>query len=361
VPPTVRKLEAEAGDAGHTVQRFVHERLEVSNAEAKGLIASGCVRRNGRPVAKPDERLTPGDRVEVSAEKDRRYASAAHTTRAGDGWTVVHEDDDFLVVEKDPGVLTVPAAVPAGDSLEERLLDSYRKRGHRKPALHVVHRIDRYTSGLVVFARHHPAAQELKRQFLERSPERVYLAVAEGKVAAESGRLVHALAENPKSLKVYVPLKPSDGREAVSRYRVIERLPHATVLEVALETGRRNQIRVQFAAIGHPLVGDLAYGHPSPWIGRVALHAQRLAFTTPRGRKRVSFEAPVPADMKKLLTKLRAGALPATPGAPEGSVREEDEHARVREEVVRPAKGRDLRVAKEPEKRHARKVARQRR
>jgi 23S rRNA pseudouridine1911/1915/1917 synthase len=283
----------------------------------------------------------------------RRYAPAAHAARGGPGWRVVHEDDDVVVVDKDAGILTVPASAPAADSLEELLLASYRKRGHKRPALHVVHRIDKFTSGLVVFARHHPAAQELKRQFLERRPQRIYAAIAEGHIVPERGRLVHALAEHPKSLKVHVVALRSEGREASLRYRVVERMPHADLLEVTLETGRRNQIRVQLAAEGHPVVGDLAYGRPSRWIGRAALHAHRLEFESPRGRKRMAFESPVPADFRRLLTKLRAGAEP--------SVREEDEHAGVREQVVRPAQRRDLRVAKKPEQRHVRKVPSKRR
>jgi 23S rRNA pseudouridine1911/1915/1917 synthase len=247
-----------------------------------------------------------------------------------------------------------------GDSLEEMLLAAYKKRGHKKPTLYVVHRIDRFTSGLVVFARNHPAAMELRRQFKERTPERIYLAVAAGKVEPDRGRLVHALGENPKSLKVHVVAKESEGRAASLRYRVLERFPHATLLEVTLETGRRNQIRVQFAATGHPIVGDFSYGQPSPLISRVALHAHRLAFDTPRGRKRLRFESPVPADIKKLIARLKAGAVAVAPEAP-ALVGNEDENPRVREQVVRGAQRGNLRIAGKPEKRNAGKVARQRR
>ncbi len=358
---TVRTVEAGAQDAGRTVQRLMHERLGVSNAEAKGLIASGCVARNRRTVTKPDERVGAGDRVEVAAEAGRKYSTAAHAPRGGAGWRVVHEDDDLIVVDKEPGLLTVPTGAPVGDSLEELLLASYRKRGHKKPALHVVHRIDRFTSGLVVFARNHPAAMELRRQFKERTPERIYLAVAEGKVEPDRGRLTHALSEHPKSLKIHVVAKASEGRLASMRYRVLERFAHATLLEVTLETGRRNQIRVQLAAEGHPVVGDFSYGRPSLLIARVALHAHRLAFDTPRGRKHVQFESPAPADLKRLLTKLKGGAtVAAEPGTP-ALVGKEDEHAGVREQVVRAPKRGDLRVARKPEQRHAGKVPRQRR
>src|SRR5260221_4528067 len=207
----------------------MHEHLGVSNAEAKGLIVSGCVARNRRTVVKSDERIVAGDRVEVAAQDGRNYRSVPKAARGGDGWRVIHEDDDLVVVDKHAGVLTVPTAVPVGDSLEEMLLAAYRKRGHKKPTLHVVHRIDRFTSGLVVFARHHPAAMELRRQFKERTPERIYLAVAEGRVEPDRGRLTHALGENPKSLKVHVVAKESDGRAASLTYRVLERFPHATL------------------------------------------------------------------------------------------------------------------------------------
>jgi 23S rRNA pseudouridine1911/1915/1917 synthase len=361
VAPTVRTVEAGASDAGRTVQRLMHEHLGVSHAEAKGLIASGCVARNRRTVTKPDERVGAGDRVEVAAEAGRKYSRAGHAPRGGEGWRVVHEDDDLIVVDKDAGLLTVPTAAPVGDSLEELLLASYRKRGHKKPALHVVHRIDRFTSGLVVFARSHPAAMELRRQFKERTPERIYLAVAEGKVEPDRGRLTHSLGENPKSLKIHVVAKESEGRPASLRYRVLERFPHATLLEVQLETGRRNQIRVQLAAERHPIVGDFSYGHPSPLIPRVALHALRLGFESPRGRKRLQFESPVPPDFARLLKKLKGGASVAPPPEAAALLGKEDEHAGVRKQVVRAPKRGELRIAREPQKRHARKVPRKRR
>jgi len=355
VTRSMRTIEAAADDAGRTVQRLMHDHLGVSNAEAKGLIASGCVALNRRTVTKPDERVVAGDRVVVAAEKDRSYRSVSTAPRGGDGWRVVHEDDDLVVVDKDAGVLTVPTVTPVGDSLEEMLLAAYRKRGHKKPALYVVHRIDRFTSGLVVFARNHPAAMELRRQFKERTPERIYLAAACGKVEPEHGRLTHALGENLKSLKVHVVANASEGRPASLRYRVLERFPHATLLEVTLETGRRNQIRVQFAADGHSIVGDLAYGHPSELIPRVALHAHRLGFDTPRGRKPLQFESPVPADIKRLITKLRGGASVAPPPDEPGAAGKDDQHPRVPRPAARSAKRGALRLARKPEKGNARK------
>jgi 23S rRNA pseudouridine1911/1915/1917 synthase len=299
-----RHVDAKEADAGHTVQRILHDRLGISNAEAKGLIASGCVRRNGRACARPDERVAAGDAIEVHAVAGKRYTKADRKVHGGEGYRVLHEDDDLVVVDKDAGIVTIPAGAAAGDSLHERLLADYRKRGHKRPQLFVVHRIDRFTSGLVVFARTHPAYLELKAQFKARTPERIYLAIAKGTVEPERGRLVHALAEHEKSLKVHVVPK---GRLATLSYRVLERFPEATLLEVRLETGRRNQIRVQFAAGGHALIGDVTYGEPSPLLPRVALHAHRLGLTAPRRPQRVRFESPLPEDLRRLLKRLRAG------------------------------------------------------
>ena len=301
-----RTLKARAEDQGRTVQRLLHDQLGISNAEAKGLIASSCVRLSGDVVRKPDERVDAGDVVEIAAEPGRKYAGTEQRIREGDGYRVVHEDDDLVVVDKEAGIVTVPAGPSAGESLQERLLLAYKRRGHKRPHLHVVHRIDRFTSGLVVFARSHPAYVDLKSQFKARTPERVYLAVASGEVQPDRGRLVHSLAENEKSLKVYAVAKGSAGKLATLSYRVLERFAQATLLEVRLETGRRNQIRVQLAETGHPLVGDVTYGEPSPLLPRVALHAHRLALVAPRGGKRLRLESPLPEDMRRLLRRLRA-------------------------------------------------------
>ena len=302
-----RKVEVGDDDAGRTVQRLLHDHLGISNAEAKGLIASGCVKRNGRLAPRVDERVDRGDVVEVVALAGKKYAGSDRKTRAAEGYRVLHEDDDLVIVEKDAGIVTVPAGAAAGDSLHELLLESYRKRGHKRPQLHVVHRIDRFTSGLVVFARTHPAYLELKAQFKARTPERIYLAIAEGSVEPERGRLVHSLAEHAKSLKVHVVPGGQGGRLASLSYRVLERFDAATLLEVRLETGRRNQIRVQLAASGHPLIGDVSYGQPSALLPRVALHAHRLTLTAPRRPKKLRFESPLPEDLRRLLRVLRAG------------------------------------------------------
>jgi 23S rRNA pseudouridine1911/1915/1917 synthase len=162
----------------------------------------------------------------------------------------------------------------------------------------------------VLFARTAAAAAVLKDQFARRQARREYLAVCEGIPRAHSGRLESLLVEDPKSLKVSETKDRKRGRRAACSYRIEERLTSAALLRVTLETGRRNQIRVQLAAIDHPLIGDRTYGTQSPLISRVALHAARLGFAHPHTGRAVSLESPLPADMTRLLRRLRQMKLP---------------------------------------------------
>jgi len=296
--------------AGHTVQRVLHDQGSFTHRDARGLIASGCVSRNAKAVSKVDERCAPGDRLEVAFEAGRKY-DAPKKVPHGEGYRVVYEDDDLVVVDKEPGVITVPAPSEPDDSLVDRLLAAYKKRGVKRPRVLPAHRIDRFTSGLVAFARNGRALAALKEQFAASKPERVYLAFAAGKIAKDRGRLSHHLEENKKSLKVEVVPKGPRAKLASCTYRVVERFPRATLLEVTLETGRRNQIRVQLAAEGHPLLGDFVYGGPTALLGRTALHAHRLAFEHPKvPGKRVEVESPLPEDLTHLMGRLRRGASP---------------------------------------------------
>ncbi len=226
------------------------------------------------------------------------------------GYRLVLEDDDLLVVEKDPGVLTVPAPSSPGDSLVDRLLEMYRSRGFRRPRLWVVHRIDRYTSGLVLFARREAAAARLIDMFRSRLVLREYLAICHGIPRPAAARLESRLVESPRSLKIGVTNDPRKGRLASCSYVTERALTRAALLRVTLETGVRNQIRVQLAEAGHPLVGDHTYGERSPLIGRVALHATRLGFSHPSTGRPVGIESRLPEDMALLLKRLRRRSPP---------------------------------------------------
>lgn len=306
------RLDASAEDAGTTVARLLHDRGGMSHALAKGLIAAGAVRRNGERVVRVDERLAEGDRVEAVFDAERAYRAPKRNRSSGPGFRVVFEDDHLIVVDKEAGFLTVPVPSLRGESLQDLLTARERLRGRRDPEVRAVHRIDRFTSGLVAYARDSRTWSALRRAFASGEPERVYLAVVHGVPDPPAGRLEHALREDARSLKVHA-VPPGPGtRPSSLRYRVKERFDDAALVEVRLETGRRNQIRVQFATERHPLVGDRTYGTDSPLIGRVALHAWRLSLAHPVSGEGLRFQADPPSDFRKLLRALRSSAAAIT-------------------------------------------------
>lgn len=300
-------------ESGRTVLRILHDACGASHATARGWIAAGRVTRNGERVTRGEDRVASGDVVMAEFDPGTKYREPPRA-RKGDGFRVLHEDEHLAIVDKEPGVLTIAASTGDESALEDRLLLSYRRRGLKKPFVKAVHRIDRFTSGVVAFARSEAAWKALREQFAARTPERLYLAIVEGRILADEGTLRHRLEEDEESLKVRT-VSGRRGLDAACSFRVRERFPLATLLEVRLLTGRRNQIRVQFAAEGHPLVGDKSYGRESPLIPRSALHAWQLTLDHPASRKRMKLESTPPADFEALVEKLRRGAAPAEPRA----------------------------------------------
>jgi len=304
-------LEVGGDDAGRTLQALLHDRGGFSHEQARGLIDAGAVRPGpGRSPVRAGEyarRVQAGETYQVHFDESRRYRSNP-PERPGRGYRVVYRDADVVVVDKDPDVLSVPTRLRDEESLIDRLLESEQERGARHSSLRAVHRLDRDTSGLLVFARSGRAYVGLKEQFAGREVERHYVAVVEGCVEPAEGRFTSRLVEDPKTLRVRSTKRPDVGRVAITEYRVSERLPAATVLAVRLRTGRRNQIRVHCAEAGHPLVGDRRYGRPSPLIRRAALHAGSLGFTHPATRRTISFQSALPPDLRGLIRRLRAGS-----------------------------------------------------
>ena len=254
-------------------------------------------------------RLVAGDVVRVWMD---RPGSARRAPRSETGdLEILYEDDLLLVLNKPAGLLSVPLERKMGaSSVYDQLEDYFRPRGKRHPF--VVHRIDRDTSGLVLFAKDARTQEALKGQFRRREPERVYLAVVYGHPEPTTGTWRDRLVWDRKALiqKETHPRDP-EGTDAISDYRVVETFRDASLIEVRLQTGKRNQIRIQARLRGHTLVGERRYVYGPDALrpiafSRQALHAYRLAFEHPADRRVLHFEAPVPADFRELLAGLRA-------------------------------------------------------
>jgi 23S rRNA pseudouridine1911/1915/1917 synthase len=267
----------------------------VSSRTLKQWLEGGRVRVGGVVVRRGDVEVASGDRVDLGMPRPKFPALLG----------LVFEDDDVLVVDKPPGLLTI-ATERERERTAYRLLAEYLGAHGRSaparpgaPRLFIVHRLDRETSGLLVFAKSFAAKRRLQEQFEARGVERRYFALVEGVMRDDEGTLRSRLAEG-RSLKVRAVRRGAEGREAITRYRVLIRGPAATLVELSLVTGRRGQIRAQLAALGHPIVGDRAHGARHDPARRLCLHATRLGFVHPRGHS-VAFESPAPLVMGRLV------------------------------------------------------------
>mgnify|MGYP001076594157 FL=1 len=310
--------------AGGRIDRLVQELVGGTRSHVAGLFDYDCVTFNGQPMHETGWRLAAGDRVEVRFEANRRYAPRAKP-RPHRGFVIVHEDRDLLVVDKAPELLTVPTERGERYTLAERVGEYVRRSGGGRGAF-PVHRLDRGVSGLLVFGKSQDIERRLRDQFAARKPERRYLAIVAGRLPAATGEFRSYLATD-KALNRYSTDDREIGQLAVTHYRVRERLADTTLVEVWLETGRRNQIRVHFAEAGHPVLGDPRYQaaaarHPHWPYERIALHAQTLGLEHPVTGQAMQFDSRLPAEMVRFINQSRGGTAAGNdtqPPPPTGS------------------------------------------
>jgi 23S rRNA pseudouridine1911/1915/1917 synthase len=286
-----------------------------SRAKAMAALERGKIFLNGEEasLAEASRRLAAGDAIRAWMDRPGTSKPRPRVRSVGD-LQILYEDDDLLVANKPAGLLAVPLERRAdAPSVYERLEDHFRGRGRRLRPF-VVHRIDRDTSGLVVFAKHAAAQAALKAQFRRREPERLYWAVVYGCPDPPQGTWRDHLTWDTKAL-IQKETSPRDPRasEAISDYRVLQGFRGASLLEVRLRTGRRNQIRIQARLRGHTLVGEQRYVYGPDELrtipfARQALHARRLSFLHPADGRPLTFEAPLPADFASLVARLRAAS-----------------------------------------------------
>lgn len=255
-------------------------------------------------------KLSVGDVVRVWDDRPGSAKRRASPITSGD-LRILYEDEYLIVLDKPAGLLAVPLEKRGEEtSIFDQIADHLRSHGKRK--VFVVHRIDRDTSGIVLFAKDPRTQGALKAQFRDRTPERVYLAVVYGKPQPPSGTWRDYLVWDTKSL-IQKETHPHDPRaaEAISDYKVVESFESTSLIEVRLTTGKRNQIRIQARLRGHTLVGEVRYTFGPDELrpvlfGRQALHAWRLGFRHPAENRNIKFEAPIPDDLRELIGRLRS-------------------------------------------------------
>lgn len=267
---------------------FLRARLAHKSRNAlTSLLARGSVTVDGAVVTRFDHPLAPGQRVAVGA-----------AARDGDGRgpevTVVFEDAHVVVIEKPAGLLSV-----ASDSERQRTARALLGGGGR---IFTVHRLDREVSGLMLYAKSRDIQKALQDSWQESVLERGYVAVVDGRMARDEGTVTSWLSQN-RNFVVHSSSVPGDGRKAVTRYRVLRRGVDCTLVEVRLETGRKNQIRVHMQDLGHGILGDAKYGCSRNPLRRLALHARVLAFAHPVTRRLMRFETPIPREFLRLFER----------------------------------------------------------
>ncbi len=306
-----RQFNMPVEQAGRRLDQALAEMLpDFSRSRLKGWIETGCVSVDGAQRA-PKYRLAGGERIELLAE----LAASDDVLPQAIKLAIVYEDDSIIVVDKPPGLVVHPGAGNPDRTLQNALLHHRSELG-ALPRAGIVHRLDKNTSGLLVIATTPAAHRKLVAAMEAREIGRRYLALCRGVITA-GGSIEQPIGRHPtQRTKMCVR---SDGRAAITHFKVHERFAHFTLLDVQLQTGRTHQIRVHLAHLKHPLVGDPVYGGrfalpPScsdelarglKGFGRQALHAWELSLHHPRSGKPMQWTAPLPADFASLLELLR--------------------------------------------------------
>jgi 23S rRNA pseudouridine1911/1915/1917 synthase len=290
-----------------------------SRAKALAALERGKVFVNDVEQTSADagRRLQAGQTIRLWMDRPGS-AAKRYSERHDAGLHLIYEDAALLVINKPAGLLTVPLpAHPDEPSLYDLVKRHLRSQSKREPL--IVHRIDRDTSGLVIFAKTGAAQHHLKDQFERRTAERIYLAFVYGHPRPEAGQWRDLLIWDQEGLKQRpAPAHDDRAKEAISRYRVLETFTEAALLEVHLVTGKRNQIRIQAALRKHQLIGEKKYVSESAPLRKIefsrqALHAQQLKFKHPLNNRPLEFAAPLPDDLQSLLARLQRSRTGVTP------------------------------------------------
>jgi len=292
----------QADDVGR-VDLAVRDLTKLSRSQVRGLVDHGCVSINSALCKNIGATVKAGDTIVVRYEPAQRYKEKKKTWEDRT-FSVLYEDNDLIVVDKSAGTLTVPTDKLETNSLVDRV-SIYLSHSRSQREAWVVHRLDREVSGLLVFGKHKEIADALIEQFKQRKPDRVYVAIVKGLMDRDEGTFRAHLATG-NNLDRYITRPGKETEEAITTFEVLERLKDTTFVQLRLETGKRNQIRVQLADVGHPVLGDPRYQAKKAqhigWVRkRIALHAKSLSFVHPSSNEKVVFDSPIPNAMQRFI------------------------------------------------------------
>lgn len=265
--------------------------LQQSRSKVKATLQGRGIKVNGKVVTQFDFLLQPGMKIAVSQTKKNDQFKSRYVK-------IVYEDRYLVVVEKNIGILSMAAG---HSSLNVKsVLDDYFRKTRQNCTAHVVHRLDRDTSGLMIYAKDMTTEQILEHEWHQIVYDRRYVAVVSGEMEDDEGTIANWLKDN-KAYVTYSSPVDNGGKYAVTHFHTLARTADHSLVEYRLETGRKNQIRVHSADMGHPVCGDVKYGNGDDPIHRLCLHAYVLCFYHPVTHQRMEFETPVPNDFKFIM------------------------------------------------------------
>lgn len=292
-PDKLKEVALKVTEASELMNFLIARLPEKSRTTIKSLLAHKQVTVDDMVTTKFDFPLKRGQVVflnkKKSAEKPRFR-----------GLRIVHEDAELIVIDKASGLLSM-ASETEKQKTAYHMLSEYVKRFDPRNLIFIVHRLDRETSGLMLFAKSKRVQEALQKDWNESIIERSYVAIVEGSIEKTEGTITSWLKEN-KAMVMYSSQIPDDGQKAVTHYKVLKTNKLFTLLDVKLETGRKNQIRIHMKDIGFPVTGDKKYGAQLNPIGQMGLHARVLAFKHPVTGRALRFDTPIPLKFQKLFS-----------------------------------------------------------
>ncbi len=298
-----RRFVIKNNQSGKRIDIFLSSKYkgEMSRTKIKNLIIKGKVLVNGKTTI-PHYILKEKDKLFVRDINQNVKVSLAQNIPLD----IIYEDNDIIVINKQPGLVVHPGAGNMDNTLVNAL--HFHTKGHLSKyggdiRAGIVHRLDKDTSGLIVAAKNDKAHAALSEQFKNHSVNKIYTVIVKGIIQHDEGKCDQPIGRGRVFRKKMVVLAP-EGKEALSEYTVIKRFTNATLVKVKIHTGRTHQIRVHMAYMGYPVIGDRQYGVRSALISRQCIHAGYLDIIHPKSGKRILFEAPLPDDMECVLEKL---------------------------------------------------------
>ena len=274
-----------------TLLNYLLNNLKESRSKIKATLQGRGIKVNGKVVTQFDFPLTKGTKIDVSKTKRNNDKLKSRYVK------IVYEDQYLVVIEKNIGILSMAAG---HRSLNVKaVLDDYFKKTRQRCTAHVVHRLDRDTSGLMIYAKDMETEQILERNWHDIVFDRRYVAVLSGEMEEVEGTIVNWLKDN-KAYVTYSSPVDNGGKYAITHFRTLDRTTEHSLVEFKLETGRKNQIRVHSADMGHPVCGDIKYGNGDDPIHRLCLHAYMLCFYHPVTRQPMEFQTMIPAQFRHI-------------------------------------------------------------